>query len=813
MDMSVGSDPCIGKVVAMGVEAATLRRLVSGINGLLCWDEWRDEAGTGQVAMEGILQSDVVLLGAELVSPIAVAQRICCVDKSIPVLILAHAERIAQLEREIIFSPSLGSDVRPWPMAELDHLPDALKVAVERRQQRSSYLHTIQSAQMHLGKLTLFQPEVTHYLDRLLDRLPVGVLFVDAAGIILSMNRRAETIFDRAEREALGAPLKSFFVLTDHDRLADCLQIDARTEPMAPRIFEVAARSNEPGYVEATAAPLAYHAGQRGAMLILQDVTERVRAERERTRAEQDLRAHVKVLNAFHQISSAQNLGFEDKARHLLEFGRRHLGLPFGLLTRIEGEVLHIVDAVSPGEVIRPGWTMDLALTYCDQAHRLQHPLSIEFADLGPGDLRAHLAGQRIESYLGARVLVGDEVFGTIAFAGNAPRGAPFSSSDRETMKLMAQWIGGQLERKRDEAQMRILSSALEQAADSVAITDREGMIQYVNRAYERLTGYHKDEVLGRKMSILRSGAHGPAFYDELWHGIMRGDIFRGILINRRKDGSIYHEDKTITSLRGRNGEITHFVSTGHDVSERQRAAEASRLHQAEMAHVARLSTLGEMTSGLAHELTQPLCAITTYAQTCLRIANSTAADIGQIRYGLEQVVRQAELGSAIFMRLRKFGRKGETVMRPTAMHEVIREAVSLISADLKQSEISLHVDDGKWSPTVRVDPIQVEQVILNLVRNSIDAMSAVAPLARQLFIRAVPASDVEVKVSIVDHGSGCPPELVDRLFEPFFTTKPTGLGIGLGISRTIIEAHGGRLWLEANKPHKTTFSFTLPLC
>lgn len=314
-------------------------------------------------------------------------------------------------------------------------------------------------------------------------------------------------------------------------------------------------------------------------------------------------------------------------------------------------------------------------------------------------------------------------------------------------------------------------------------------------------------------MSILKSGVHSAAFYNELWRTILRGDVFRGILINRHSDGSTYHEDKTITSLRDRNGEITHFVSTGHDVSERQRAEEAARLHQAEMAHVARLSTLGEMTSGLAHELTQPLCAITTYAQTCLRIANSSAADIAQIRYGLEHVVRQAELGGAIFMRLRKFGRKGETVMRPTAMQEVIREAVSLISADLTQSEISLHIDEGPWSPKVRVDPIQVEQVILNLVRNSIDSMGCVPPPARQLFIRTERASDTEVKVSIVDHGHGCPAELVDRLFEPFFTTKPTGLGIGLGISRTIIETHGGRLWLQANGPEGAIFSFTLPLC
>lgn len=811
--MSVCIEQCIGTVVAMGVDAATLQAVTSRLDGLLRWDEWQDEVLTRAVLPEGILQSDAVLLGAALSDPVAVAQRVYRVDKSIPVLILARAERVAQLERAIMFSPSLGSEVKPWSLVDLDRLSHALRVAVERRQQRSSYLHTIQSAQMHLGKLSLFQPEVTHYLDRLLDRLPVGVLTVDASGAILSMSRRAEAILGATESEVLGTPVKSFFAVVEHDRLSACLQIDSRTEPPGSRIFQVTARSREPGYVEATVAPLAYHAGQRGSMLILQDVTERVRAERERARAELDLRSHVKVLGAFHQISSAQNLSFEEKVHHLLEFGCRHLDLPFGLLTRIEGEVVHIVDAVSPGDVIRSKATMDLARTFCDVTRKLPDPLGIEFADTERHDLSPHMAGQRIESYLGSRIVVRGEVFGTIVFAGGAPRATPFSSSERETMKLMAQWFGGQLERERDEAHMRILSSALEQAADSIAITDRDGMIQYVNPAYERLTGYGKNEVIGRKTSILRSGAHDDAFYDQMWRGITRGDVFRGILINRRRDGSTYHEDKTIASLRDVHGEITHFVSTGHDVTERQKAAEAARLHQSEMAHVARLSTLGEMTSGLAHELTQPLCAITTYAQTCLRIANAGEADIGQIRYGLEQVIKQAELGGAIFMRLRKFGRKSEVVFRPTCVRDVIREAVSLISADLTQSETSLRVDDGPWSPTVCVDPIQIEQVILNLVRNSIDSMSAVEPRARSLFIQVARAGDDEVKVSIVDHGRGCPAKLVERLFEPFFTTKPTGLGIGLSISHSIIEAHSGRLWLEANGPQGATFSFTLPLC
>ena len=256
---------------------------------------------------------------------------------------------------------------------------------------------------------------------------------------------------------------------------------------------------------------------------------------------------------------------------------------------------------------------MRLANSYCEATIKHQDPLSVEFADKESSMLPG-IAGRAIEAYFGARIVVGGAVYGTIFFAGPDQRLRPFTSSERETLKLMSLWIGGQLESELSEANMRTLSSALEQAADSVAITDKEGVILHVNPAYETLTGYSKEEVIGRKMSILRSGAHDNAFYRELWSVVKRGGVFRGVLINRRKDGSTYYEDKTITSLRNNNGAITHFVSTGHDVTERRKAEESTRRHQAEMAHFARLSTVGEMTSGLAHELTQPLCAITTCA-------------------------------------------------------------------------------------------------------------------------------------------------------------------------------------------------------
>jgi len=309
----------------------------------------------------------------------------------------------------------------------------------------------------------------------------------------------------------------------------------------------------------------------------------------------------------------------------------------------------------------------------------------------------------------------------------------------------------------------------------------------------------------------LRSGVHDEMFYQDLWRVVEKGGVYRGVLVNRKKDGSIFHEQKTISPLKDVQGRITHFISTGHDISDRVKAEELDRQHKAELAHVGRLSVLGEMTSGLAHELNQPLCAITTYAQTCLRIIQSGNCKPDDVRYGLEQVVKQAELGGAIFRRLRNFARKGDLRQQRIDLREVILEAASFVRADVQQNQVQLHLDIPRQLPAVMADPIQIEQVLLNLVRNSMDALSDTDEGRRQITIKAVRHERHSVKVCISDNGCGCPQEVADRLFEPFFTTKATGLGIGLGISQSIIDAHGGHLWLEEGAVQGATFCFVLP--
>ena len=761
---------------------------------------------------EGRQPADTVLLGMDIEEPVRIAQRIFTYDKNIPIFILSIPSRCVQLKRTLMFSPLLSNEVTPWSTSEIDELPSAIRIAVGRRQKRMHHLNTISRAHIRMEKLPLLQPEATHYLDQLLDHAPIGVLTIDIGGSILTINHQAISILDVSERHALGRPLEELFPERERKTLQVLLQhaVDTLTR-QEPKIFELDSDVKGTCFVEITLAPLAYRTGQRGAMIIMQEVTTRVSAERERQRAEEDLRFHATVLRSFHEISSNLELSLKQKLQLLLKLGSEQFGLPIAILSRIDGQSFYIQDSVSDNPDFSAGVIKRLDQTYCSATIFSNEPLAFEHASISRWREPPNYLENKIEAYIGVRVMIEGDLYGTLCFASSEPRKLPFRSADLEILKLMSQWVGNELQREFTGAYMRKLSGALEQTADTVIITDHTRSIEYVNPAFEKLTGYSREEVLGHKTYLLlSSGAHDEEFYKDIWESISTGLVYRGVLINRKKDGTVYHEQKTITPLKDEQGNITHFISTGHDISDLVRAEEQDRLHKAELAHVARLSILGEMTSGLAHELNQPLCAITTYAQTCLRIVHSDEYNLDDVSYGLEQVVRQAELGGEIFRRLRNFARKDEKEQRPICLRDVIYEVGSFVRAECQQNQIQLILEVSDQLPHVMADPIQIEQVLINLVRNSMDAVSEVIAERRMIMIKAGAYQRNFVRVCVSDSGPGCPPEVAERLFEPFFTTKKNGLGIGLGISQSIIVAHGGKLWLELNSVNGATFCFTL---
>lgn len=433
-----------------------------------------------------------------------------------------------------------------------------------------------------------------------------------------------------------------------------------------------------------------------------------------------------------------------------------------------------------------------------DFRHETRFPLPRAIADLGAISCTSVVIRSR------------QRVFGVLCAQAAAPR--TFDVLDIHFLETMAQILGQALEHRQvEEEQMRKLSRALEQSADFVVITDRNGLIEYVNPAFEKKTGYRREELVGRTPNVVKSGLHDAEFYKRLWSTILRGDVYRNTVINRTRDGELYYEEKTITPLKDGQGRITHFISTGKDITARKRAEEEAQRHRADLAHVARLATMGEMAAGLAHELNQPISAIANYAQGCLLRIRTGRLPTDDLVHALEQVRHQAERAASIIHRMRDFARKGQIRRVPADINALVRDVMQLAEPDTRRHGAKVRLALAHGLPPALADPIQIEQVLLNLILNGLEAMQTIDPAHRQLTISTEAVDAQTLRISVTDAGPGLPADVGEQIFAPFFTTKQDGVGMGLSISRTIIEAHGGAIQVSST-PMGTTFQFTLPV-
>jgi C4-dicarboxylate-specific signal transduction histidine kinase len=279
---------------------------------------------------------------------------------------------------------------------------------------------------------------------------------------------------------------------------------------------------------------------------------------------------------------------------------------------------------------------------------------------------------------------------------------------------------------------------------------------------------------------------------------------------HRTKTGEI--RDVLVISRGVSIGGRDFALAIWRDMTEAKRAEEEARRREAELAHVSRLSLVGEMASGLSHELNQPLSTILFYARGCIRRIQSGTLAPAALLDVLEKVAVQADAAGRIVRRLREFVSKRAPHLSTVDVNETIRRALSFAEAETTRSGARVRLQLAEALPAVRADRIQLEQVIVNLVRNGVEAMQAVELGQRELAIETARSADNTITVGVHDTGVGLSAEIAERVFDSFFSTKPDGMGMGLSISRSIIEAHGGRLWVTPDSERGTTFRFSLPV-
>jgi two-component system, LuxR family, sensor kinase FixL len=381
-------------------------------------------------------------------------------------------------------------------------------------------------------------------------------------------------------------------------------------------------------------------------------------------------------------------------------------------------------------------------------------------------------------------------------------------------------WGGEQLQRNRIQAAVSAqqalareahLTSILDTVPDAMIVIDERGIMQSFSSAAERLFGFGSFEVIGKNIKILM-----PSPYRENHDGYIERYLRTGerriigigrVVVGERKDGSTFPMELAVGEMRSSNQRF--FTGFIRDLTERQQTEARLQELQSELVHISRLTAMGEMASALAHELNQPLSAIANYMKGSRRLLEGSADEkAARLRDALDKAAEQALRAGQIIRRLRDFVARGESERRVESVKKLVEEASALALVGAKDQGVRVKFQFDPTVDLVLADKVQIQQVLLNLLRNAVEAMEG--SQKRELVVSTASGKDGIVTIGVADTGSGIAPEVMSQLFQPFVTNKRHGMGVGLSISRTIVEAHGGQIEVEPNPGGGTIFRFTL---
>ena len=430
----------------------------------------------------------------------------------------------------------------------------------------------------------------------------------------------------------------------------------------------------------------------------------------------------------------------------------------------------------------------------------------------------AHEHNRYLTNYLttGTRKIIGigREVFGRRKDGSVFPMDLSIGQARDGDEPIFVGIIRDVTERKAAELALRESElrwrSIVDTAPDAIIVIDAQGVIESYSPAAERLFGYTADEVVGYNVKMLMPSPHREAHDGYLSRyrdtGERRIIGIGRIVVGRRKNGETFPMELSVGEIAAPGGNL--FTGFVRDLTERQEAERRVGDLQAELFHASRLSAMGQMASTMAHELNQPLTAVTNYLEAGRHLLSLGTAGPERIADLMEKAAAQARRAGDVIRQLRQFVSKGETERRLQNLNQLVEEAMALALVGARQSGVHVSMELEHDLPSVMVDPVQIQQVVLNLVRNATEAMEESE--RRELTIVTRTIGD-KVETSIADTGPGIAPELAERLFQPFVTTKKTGMGLGLSICHEIVEAHQGHLTVESCPSGGTIFRLSLP--
>lgn len=392
---------------------------------------------------------------------------------------------------------------------------------------------------------------------------------------------------------------------------------------------------------------------------------------------------------------------------------------------------------------------------------------------------------------------------GAVFWHGRAKRRLELAEMERQRKELA--------ERQRADEKFRL---AVEASLNGIVLVNREGRMVLVNAHAESMFGYARGELIGQAVEMLvperfrgDHPGHRTGFFakpQSLALGVGRE------LFARRKDGTVFPVEIGLSPIE--TSEETLVLAAIVDITFRKQSEQELAQQRNQLTHLSRVNMLGELAGSLAHELNQPLTAVLSNAQAAQRFLAQDQPDLNEVKDILTDIVAEDKRAGEVIHRLRLLLKKGEVQHQPLDVNEVVQDVLKLVHSDLVNQNFTAHTELASDLPVLHGDRVQLQQVLLNLVMNACDAMANAARDYRQLTIRTRRADDGSVCMSVVDCGAGIAPEKLDQVFEPFYTTKPHGMGLGLTVCRTIVAAHGGKLWATNNLERGATFHVSLPV-